>query len=73
MNVSRHRRLSRVLLAAAICGALTQASVKAQTAYTYTVIADMSACFNWGNPVINNKWGGCLCTDLRRRCRHPPR
>ena len=54
MNVSRNRRLSRVLLAAAICGALTRAGVQAQTDYTYTVIADLSTCFNFGNPVINN-------------------
>ncbi len=55
MRVSRNRRLSRVLLGATICGALTGAVGKAQTSYIYTVIADVTNCFNLGAPAINNK------------------
>ena len=55
MRAIEERRLSRVLLAVAICGALTGAVGKAQTSYIYTVIADVTNCFNLGAPAINNK------------------
>lgn len=45
----------RVLLATAIGCSLTGAVGKAQTAYTYTVIADVTNCYNIAAPAINNK------------------
>jgi Bacterial Ig domain len=55
MRVSRNWHVLRLLLAVAICFALTRAEAKAQTSYTYTVIADLFNCFNFGTPAINNK------------------
>jgi hypothetical protein len=51
--MSRNRRVSTMLLAATLCS-LTGAVGKAQTTYTYTVIADLANCNNFGSPVINN-------------------
>ncbi len=73
MNVSRNRRVLRVLLAAAICGALSGAVGKAQTAYTYTVIADVTNCFNLGAPAINNKGEVAFGGNCDGTVTHPPR
>jgi len=51
--MSRNRRVSTMLLAAALCS-LTGAIGKAQAIYTYTVVADLANCYNIGAPVINN-------------------
>ena len=55
MRASKNWRSSRVVLAVAICSALTGAVGKAQTSYVYTVIADVTNCYNLGAPAINNK------------------
>jgi hypothetical protein len=65
MYVPRKRRLIRVLLAMATVGSLTGVVGKAQTFYTYTVIADASNC-QTGPPAINNKGEvafGTFCVD----------
>jgi Bacterial Ig domain len=55
MRVSKNWRVLRVVLAVAICCALTRADVKAQTSYTYTVIADLLNCSSVYAPAINNE------------------
>jgi hypothetical protein len=55
MFVGRKRWVRRVLFAVAIFWSTTVAVGRAQTGYTYTVIADLAGCSQFHPPAINNK------------------
>ena len=48
-------RVATTLAVVALCSVMGPARADAQTDYTYTVIADVTNCFNIGSPALNNQ------------------